>query len=72
MISSEKWSSLLLWVTYSTILLVNTSCSGEQDRPTNSPNTDVTASVNQGKMFAKEYCTGCHTIPEPNLLDKNT
>lgn len=61
-----------MWVICSAMLLVNTSCSGEQDRSTNSPNTDVKAPVNQGETFVKHYCTGCHTFPEPDLLDKNT
>lgn len=25
-----------------------------------------------GETFAKQYCTGCHTFPEPGLLDRKT
>lgn len=48
------------------------SCSREPDGRGNESASETGESEIKGETFAKQYCTGCHTFPEPELLDKNT
>ena len=35
-------------------------------------NSSNTAQTNEGKALATQYCQGCHQLPDPSQLDKNT
>ena len=54
------------------IMVLMLSCSGEQSKRSISSGSDSSMPVGAGETFARQYCTGCHTFPEPDLLDKNT
>lgn len=54
------------------MLLGVLSCSEEQQNRNDTSSTEAKKLMHNGETFAKQYCTGCHTFPEPELLDKNT
>lgn len=53
-------------------LIVLFSCTGEDTNRLELQETDTVLKAATGEAFARQYCSGCHTFPEPDLLDKNT
>src|SRR6056297_3592331 len=62
-------SSRLLFIC---ILFLMAACSGSESDPGDAGQQTALLSDDQKEAFARQYCTGCHTFPQPELLDKNT